>query len=251
QQQQQQQELREQPPPQLQLQLQENVSQIQTRMTIQSQDFSTIVSTPTRQLGSGKKFRTLSPRWAGYLTIIKSTIIPDTILEKHEKFYFCLDGLPRGTNNKTNEPDDIKNRHGEPLIPSLFFFENEEDFKALVRETVNVSTRHVAFQKTFARFCRGVFQLDTRAVDKDQAKCLEKLKKLLPREKNLFPPLLKRELAKPEQLFYCIGLQDHTVLKTPNQYVRDKWLEKINYLVEKRVKPYVRHKVATVEDELD
>ncbi|ETO30739.1 hypothetical protein RFI_06387 [Reticulomyxa filosa] len=231
---------------------------------------SPIISTPVRHSTlalPNKKFRTLKPRWAGYLTVVKSTIIPDGILEKHEKFYFCLDGLPRGTNNRTNESDEVKNRNGEPLIPSLFFFETEEDFKALLKESGNIGagivmcnlffytgslpTRHLAFQKSFARFCRGVFQLDTRAVDKDQIKCVEKLKKLVRRKKSLAPPMLKRELGKPEQLFYCIGPHEHTVLKAPNQYTRDKWLEKVDYLVEKRVRPLARHKITMVEEDMD
>jgi len=62
---------------------------------------------------------------------------------------------------------------------------------------------------------------------------------------------LKRELDKAEQLFYCIGCHEHTVLKAPNQYTRDKWLQKITYLVDKRVRPLARHKITTVEEDMD
>jgi len=179
----------------------------------------------------------LKPRLYGYMNIKRSSFIPRWKMSQNPRYFFVLDGLPSETNINQTEPDFAKNRKHDHLVPTLCFFENKEkydEFHALVKE---VPTRTVEFQKKFAQYAKGTYPLSSFAIDVSIDRCTRRINVLL-NKTNLKLP--KGEVADVGQLtdldIICCSDSEIHKFSCNDKVTRDKWVKKVNKLVDKRSK---------------
>ena len=173
----------------------------------------------------------LKPKLQGFMRVIRSRFVPKYQLKKEMAFYFCLDGLPSLTNLDKNEAE--KDRRGDFLVPVLFFFENENEFKQLHREAGALAVRNAMFQKAFARHAKGIITLHTHACDASLEKAIIRLETLKGREIEL----KNKEKDTKEftgKSMYVVNERDFHRFEFETEETRDAWLHKIHKLVQKR-----------------
>merc|ERR1719471_1215885 len=179
----------------------------------------------------------LKPRLYGYMNIVQSSFIPRWKMSQSPRYFFVLDGLPSETNTNKNEPDFAKNRKHDHLVPTLCFFASKEEYDKFHEQVKETPTRTIKFQKLFAQYAKGTYPLSNFAIDVTVEKCEQRIKILL-NNPNIHLP--KSEIAKVQPLsdvdiLCCCDNEIHKF--TCNDHTtRDKWVKKVNKLVDKRSK---------------
>lgn len=197
-----------------------------------SEIFSSL-SQNSQQRVTKARHHKLKPKLRGKIKIIHSYFVPKYQLKREMAFYFCLDGLPSTTNLDKNESE--KSRKNDFLVPVLFFFEKEEDFKQLAKEVGALPVRNAMFQKAFARLAKGIITLHTHAIDSSLDVAINKLQIMKGR------PILNVDTTKDtkeitDNSLYVVSESDFHRFEFENSETRDVWLHKINKLVMKRTK---------------
>jgi len=179
----------------------------------------------------------LKPRLYGYMNIILSSFIPRWKQTQQPRYFFVLDGLPSETNTNQNEPDFAKNRKHDHLVPTLCFFESKEKYDEFHAQVKEVPTRSVKFQRLFATYAKGTYPLSKYALDVSVEKCTSRIQVLL-NNRNLKLP--KSEVAKlgavGETDILCCNDSEIHKFSCNDMVTRDKWVKKVNRLVDKRAK---------------
>jgi len=179
----------------------------------------------------------LKPRLYGYMNIGQSSFIPRWKLSQNPRYFFVLDGLPSETNTNEHEPDFAKNRKHDHLVPTLCFFENKEKYDEFHAQVKEVPTRTIKFQRLFAQYAKGTYPLANFAIGVTIANCTRRIQVLLNNDKLHLP---KSEVAKvgvPGELdILCCSDSEIHKFSCNDTVTRDKWVKKINKLVDKRSK---------------
>jgi len=110
----------------------------------------------------------LMPKHRGYLKIFENSQISS---ERKTKFwrniYCCLDLLPCMIRHETGKLVWTRNKSDSKLRTCLFYFENEDEFNALRKETLGESVHSRAFQRKFSSFLLGLIVLAQRGRNSD------------------------------------------------------------------------------------
>merc|ERR1712176_598817 len=179
----------------------------------------------------------LKPRLCGFMQIVKSSFIPRWKMTQQPRYFFVLDALPSETNTNQNEPDFAKNRKHDHLVPTLCFFESKEKYDEFHTQVKEVPTRSVKFQRLFATYAKGTYPLSKYALDISVESCTSRINVLL-NKRNLQLP--KAEVAKlgalTETHILCCNDSEIHQFACNDQVTRDKWVKKVNRLVDKRAK---------------
>jgi len=179
----------------------------------------------------------LKPRLYGYMNIILSNFIPRWKQTQQPRYFFVLDGLPSETNTNQNEPDFAKNRKHDHLVPTLCFFESKEKYDEFHLQVKEVPTRSVKFQRLFASYAKGTYPLSLYALDVSVEACERRINVLANTRGKKMP---KSEIQKlgdvgDTDLLCCNDSEIHK-FSCNDQVTRDKWVKKVNRLVDKRAK---------------
>ena len=121
------------------------------------------------------------------------------------------------------------------MVPTLFFFQNKDDYDTFASQVKNIPTRDIKFQKLFAKYAKGVYALSTFSMGVTVLECTKRLQRLMKRDK------LKLPISEINQ---CGMVDDRTILlcndkeihrfSCNDKFSRDKWVKKVNKLVDKR-----------------
>jgi len=180
----------------------------------------------------------LKPRLYGYMNIVQSPFIPRWKMSQNPRYFFVLDGLPSETNTNKNEPDFAKNRKHDHLVPTLCFFASKEEYDKFHDQVKEVPTRTVKFQRLFAQYAKGTYPLSNFAIDITVEKCEQRINVLLAKDGKLHLPKGEIEKVQPLTNVDILCCSDSVIHKFTcnDNSTRDKWVKKINKLVDKRSK---------------
>ena len=151
-----------------------------------------------------------------------------------------MDGLPSETNTNEKEPDFAKNRKSDHLVPTLFFFQDKDDYDTFAAQVKNVATRDVKFQKLFAKYAKGTFPLSKFAMDVNVSNCVKRIKTLLGKENvdSFRLPVNEIKAAGDVSDLTILMCNDREIHKFAcnDKFSRNKWVKKVNKLVDRRAK---------------
>jgi len=178
---------------------------------------------------------TMKPRLFGYMNVVRSTFVPRWKQTQRPRYFFVLDGLPSQTNINQNEPDFAKNRKHDFLVPTLFFFQDKDEYDEFASKVQGIAVRDAKFQRLFAEYAKGVFALNTYAMDTNPLNCTKRVHRLLKRDNIKLPISEINECGVVNALtvLICNEKEIHR-FECNDQQSREKWLRKVNKLVDKR-----------------
>jgi len=177
----------------------------------------------------------LKPRLFGYMNIVKSSFIPRWKATQQPRYFFVLDGLPSQTNVNEKEPDFAKNRKHDFLVPTLFFFQDKDDYDTFYQQVGKEPTRSIKFQKTFAKYAKGIYPLNRFSVEASILSCTKRLNKLMKRTNIKLPNSEINECGQVNDctILVCDAKEVHR-FSCNDSMARNKWIKKVNKLVDKR-----------------
>jgi len=171
------------------------------------------------------------------MQIVKSSFIPRWKMTQQPRYFFVLDGLPSETNTNQSEPDFAKNRKHDHLVPTLFFFASQEEYEQFHKQVKDVPTRTVKFQKLFAKYAKGTFPLSVYALDVSVEMCTRRINVLLNKSSLRLPKAEVAALGNVTDLdILCCNDSEIHKFTCSDKNSRDKWVRKVNKLVDKRSK---------------
>lgn len=192
-----------------------------------------------------QKHRSLNPMLKDYVMITKSSENPRQWAYRYgHKFFACLDALPTTINTNANEPGWAKAKKNGELRPCLFWFENEQQYKALKAKVGKMNVRSTEFQESFAELALGVIVLaQETAVGINERRALHQLHHITERDIKLAPDTMELKDAHLEikkQFAIVTKCQEDEKFEShkfraSGEEQRDWWLSCIRSMLRKRL----------------
>lgn len=149
------------------------------------------------------------------------------------EFYVSLATLPSTSNTNENEPDNLKCRDEDFLMPSLAFFADESNYLMLTSNVGRRRIRSSTFQKEFAKQAAGVMILEECAIGATQGEAVHALENMIG-EAPKIADYLQDNAEDDGRSFYIVFRDDSHKFIAGNTGERDEWVKRIRELQKKR-----------------